>query len=390
MVEIVISRFSENIDWAFKEPFKAHSKVIYNKGPTPLSTACDVATQSREQALDNVGRESHTFLTHIIDNYDSLAEVIVFLPGSCMDEWKSSKTLKVLELAMRTSSSVFIGQRFRDVRSQLWNFQCGKWGGTNEKNRAFMTTHESRRKVVPSAVRPFGAWFEHYFGQTRISIVSWTTIFAVSRAHILQRPCSFYKDLRECVSSDLNPEAGHFFERAWAAVFAPIPSDCLLYTDGSSRNALSGNSSSSGANGGGVSNGGSSSSGSSKMSAAVVKAGKSSKSFSDLLSKMKSIRKKAPQPQPQPQPLVVSQAAAASTTKAKVATGEGGGEEERRRDADEGKQGKQGKEREEREEGKEPEGQDTASPTRGKRSAEDDDDPDNPDCHPKTRVRTEN
>ena len=43
--------------------------IIYDKSPSPVAGS---------RPLPNVGRESHTYLHHIVSNYDSLADWTVF------------------------------------------------------------------------------------------------------------------------------------------------------------------------------------------------------------------------------------------------------------------------------------------------------------------------
>ncbi len=77
---MVIARYNEDISWIRSSTIKDIPKVIYNKG-----IHSDDFNYIR---LNNVGREAHTFFHYIIENYDNLDDVTIFLPGSCMDEGK--------------------------------------------------------------------------------------------------------------------------------------------------------------------------------------------------------------------------------------------------------------------------------------------------------------
>lgn len=79
-IEICVARYNENTDWLNNTQFNNFSKIIYNKGPSCLSIK--TPEKCEERKLDNVGREGHTFLYHIINNYENLADVTIFLPGS--------------------------------------------------------------------------------------------------------------------------------------------------------------------------------------------------------------------------------------------------------------------------------------------------------------------
>jgi hypothetical protein len=72
--EIVVARYKENLDWLKKIKKSKDIKItVYNKGPDDISIN---AIQ-----LPNIGRESHTYLYHIINNYDNLADQTIFCQG---------------------------------------------------------------------------------------------------------------------------------------------------------------------------------------------------------------------------------------------------------------------------------------------------------------------
>ena len=65
--EIVIARYNENLDWLKKIKKSKDIKItVYNKGLPDI----DVPFIQ----LPNSGRESGTYLYHIINNYDKLAD----------------------------------------------------------------------------------------------------------------------------------------------------------------------------------------------------------------------------------------------------------------------------------------------------------------------------
>ena len=82
--EIVVARYNENINWLKK--FKSIT-LIYNKGNYDK-----YLNEYNVIHLPNYGRESHTYLYHIINNYDNLKEFTIFFQGSLdfSDEIKHS------------------------------------------------------------------------------------------------------------------------------------------------------------------------------------------------------------------------------------------------------------------------------------------------------------
>jgi hypothetical protein len=70
--EVVIARFNEDISW-IKNINSNIKKTIYNKGSDYLIDT---------KQLPNIGRESDTFLRHILENYSRLSEYNIFLQGN--------------------------------------------------------------------------------------------------------------------------------------------------------------------------------------------------------------------------------------------------------------------------------------------------------------------
>lgn len=68
-MELVIARYDEDISWSDQY---LDIRTVYNKG--------DVLPGSIP--LPNLGRESHTYLTHIVERYDTLADRTAFIQGS--------------------------------------------------------------------------------------------------------------------------------------------------------------------------------------------------------------------------------------------------------------------------------------------------------------------
>ena len=76
-VEVIISRHNEDISWS---DMYASIRTVYEKSDEP--NVLKVGTPGNVFRLANLGRESHTYLAHIVNNYDTLAELTVFSQGS--------------------------------------------------------------------------------------------------------------------------------------------------------------------------------------------------------------------------------------------------------------------------------------------------------------------
>ena len=217
-VELVIARYNENLEWLNNAPFRKYPVIIYNKGVNNNFNA--ESKDVRIEKLQNVGKCDHTYLYHIINNYDNLADVTVFLPGSAHMKEKMKKTKRIMnELENNNNNnSVFLGSSMNDVKTQLYNFKLDEWKTSNKEN--FNQNHESKLSVAYK--RPFGKWFESNFGSIQIQHVSYGGIMAISKQHILQHSKNYYQNLIKELDNHSNPEAGHYIERAWEAVFYPM------------------------------------------------------------------------------------------------------------------------------------------------------------------------
>ena len=220
-VDLVVSRYAEDLDWMHNFDLSSFRRIIiYNKGPTVVVGAPKTA---KIIELPNVGRCDHTYLYHIVTNYDSLADVTVFLVASCSMDFKWKNAVKTVSLALQTRDSVFVGSLHKNVATDLAEFKLDEWKASEGKNAEL----NPETKLMLSPDRPFGVWFKKNFGDVHIGAVVYHGIFAVSKQHIKQRSLASYKTLIKYVDGHSNPEAGHYFERAWLAVFGPVGKNCI-------------------------------------------------------------------------------------------------------------------------------------------------------------------
>jgi len=219
---IVISRFNEDLEWLKEPRFKNHKIVCYNKGEDDLFYK---HPNMEIISLPNVGMCNHTYLHHIISNYDNLDELTLFLPGSCMDANKLGTTNATFYRMLQTNDSVFAISQTNDVRQNLYNFTLDFWKVSNFQN--IKSTHDGALKLC--RIRPFGKFYEYYFGNLYTPGVNYFSIYGVTKTHILQSPKKLFEDLIDHVDKDTHTEAAHYLERIALAMFHPIPQHCILY-----------------------------------------------------------------------------------------------------------------------------------------------------------------
>lgn len=212
---LIISRYNENLEWLNYEPFNNYQYIVCNKGFNEYYLK--TKNFKKEIKLDNVGREGHTYLYYIINNYDNLSNINVFLPGSVNLEYKYYKATKLINEIHNNNSSVFLYDEYHNnIKNDLYNFQMDEYLGSEIANRT-----EGSEKIQLSNIRPYGKWYEKFFGENKTNHFSKFGIFSVSREDIIKKPKNYYEELMKEVETP-NPEQGHYLERSWEAVFYPM------------------------------------------------------------------------------------------------------------------------------------------------------------------------
>lgn len=176
-LELVIAKYNEDVSWLGE--FNSLASVVYDK-----------SGGMAQNPLPNVGREAHTYLHHIVTNYDRLAEVTVFLQGDPHDHVPNLHD-KVW--------SIERGVGFRDLSDHiLVENACGE-----------PVQPGLRVKELYEAL--FDAPGPDYF------VCHSAACFAVSRDNILSRPRSFYEKARDLV---VHRKLGPWeIERLWQYIF---------------------------------------------------------------------------------------------------------------------------------------------------------------------------
>jgi len=221
-VDLVVARYKEKLDWVRDYSQRDFHKIhLYNKGPQNIT--CDtIAAQKNCKVYDmsdkNVGVCDHTYLYHIIENWDNLADVTLFCPGSIYLPYKREKFDRILNKIVETGDTVFIVSNNRTdmgrtVKEIFSNFVLDSHLVANTSNR----NNIGMSVVAPAKDRPFGVWYDKHVGTDIYGYSLWG-IFAASKEHIKKREKSFYENLIKQVSSNKHEEASHYMERAWGGI----------------------------------------------------------------------------------------------------------------------------------------------------------------------------
>ena len=157
-----------------------------------LSTKCT--------PLDNFGREQHTFLKYVIDNYDSLPDEIFLVPAPIQNDDRAGKLKRML----------------KDVN---YRGKCTTLGETAELAEYAQEEYEGN-KMTLADTRPFKAWFEKNVGEWKEDALGpcWKGITRTTRDRVRRRSLESYRNILSQFRTT-HDEVGHFMERSMAAVF---------------------------------------------------------------------------------------------------------------------------------------------------------------------------
>jgi hypothetical protein len=219
-MDLVVARYEEDISWIKTLPTQLYSRIyIYNKG---TNAEFDIPN-SEVRTLPNVGREGHTYLTHIVNHYDNLPDITFFVPGSSKtNQEKMRRVMKISEYLKNNRTSIILGHT--DIRTidEANNFKIDEWKSTSVEN----ANKNPESNIQASTDRPLKVWFEKRFNGESINCASFLGIVAVSREDIRKRPVEFYYNLSQEMLST-NPETGHYIERVWKHILSIEDDKCL-------------------------------------------------------------------------------------------------------------------------------------------------------------------
>ena len=195
--QIVIARYNEDIRYLLNY---SNISIVYNKGDEKIPLDFNYIN------LPNVGRESHTYLYHIITNYDNLANKTLFIQGNIKDH----KLYPLNDYLYNKDS--FFGKKSTHPIDFLKNHikHSGKY------LKELKSGNLKKSKYTPYE------WINLIgidITQINDFEMVWGANFSVSKDLIHKKPKIFYENIIKYLEYDKNPEEGHYFERSWNLIF---------------------------------------------------------------------------------------------------------------------------------------------------------------------------
>lgn len=215
-LELVVARYREDLSWLRELGLPA---TVYNKGPELDLTLLppDVALL----ALPNLGREAHTFLTHILRRYETLPQHTAFLQGNPFAHLAPPEEAAVTPAGLRQKLLELVAKNQPFAGLAWFRLRCDTLGRPHDlADPAKRGRWKGWGRDIPVA-----ATFEALFGAPapgEFLASAPTGNMLVRRERILARPPEFYRRALDLVLADADDaeNTGHAFERLWQAVFS--------------------------------------------------------------------------------------------------------------------------------------------------------------------------
>ncbi|NCD35421.1 MAG: DUF3431 domain-containing protein [Spartobacteria bacterium] len=197
---LVVAKYREDVSWVRRLGFQA---IIYDKSGL-----------QENFPLPNIGRETHTYLYHILHFYPKFPEYTVFLQGNPFDHLCAGMTTESLYNLIK----IEISKKVKFKGLSCYSIRCdelgrphqlackgGKWSGFLNDIPVGRVYGQLFSGPIPSSFHcraPAG-------------------LFLVHSSRILCRPKSFYEKAMEIILCDKDDimNTGHAFERLWYIIF---------------------------------------------------------------------------------------------------------------------------------------------------------------------------
>ncbi len=202
---LIISRYDEDISWL--SSYETFNLYIYNKGSRIKNSEFKNIIN-----LKNVGRESHTWLYHIVNNYNKLDDINIFLQGRIDD--LGCMAFQNPNYYLREINQIgFAASRYGVLSPFHWKYNVGI-----EKNKKYKDKWDNGE--ISRSQIGFRNFAKKLFPDIPLFIATnYGGCFAVKKEVIKQYSLDFYSELLDILSMHKNPIEGHYMERLWCYIF---------------------------------------------------------------------------------------------------------------------------------------------------------------------------
>jgi hypothetical protein len=200
---LVLARYNEDVSWTKEIVSYFDNIFIYNKGSDTIDF--DYANVKN---VNNVGRESQTYVQFIIDNYNTMTDYVLFSQARPEDRGWDKDINKFITNIKEVS---FCSEPF------------GALGWVNVETLERQEPIEEHKFQEMRYRDEFESLFKTNYPKA-ILYSSGATLW-VSSKNIKSRSLKFYCHLNERLNKDIHPPMAWIVERFWALIFSPnVPS----------------------------------------------------------------------------------------------------------------------------------------------------------------------
>lgn len=219
MLQVVLCRYDETAGEMNQEFLNSKNTLLYNKGKNDISLSPGVSVINTE----NVGREVHAYLYHIVHNWDNLADVTLF--SQCRTD-DHPNILSIDEYASTTSFKAVVENQ--GVGFLTCNPQEGEGGWAHVRWPEGRWSQAFEGGAISPSPYTLKEFYQKYVCSVLPEEDKCVTLlygtFSVTRTCIRQKPVEYFRTLLDVVSRHQQPEEIHYLERLWAYVFLPVES----------------------------------------------------------------------------------------------------------------------------------------------------------------------
>jgi hypothetical protein len=233
-ISLIIARYNENIDWLL--PYNDIS-IIYNKSSEEIKNFKNIKN------IENIGREGHTYLYHIINNYNNLTNYNIFLQGGPFDhnetllygidnyfnfldiqplgkQWLLEHNIPTEEILLENQTITNYGLKYMKIKID-GNLRIENLNdpGIEILNKNIINIYNIKNSCV----------LECFLKNAKFPIINnlndvsftYSALFSINKFHILKYDIDIYNNLLSELlrSSDQGGVQGYILERLWLYIF---------------------------------------------------------------------------------------------------------------------------------------------------------------------------
>ena len=215
-LDVVIAHYKEDLTWVDVMIPENARVFIYTKSD-------DVPNCKRpyiHKYLENVGRDGHTYLYHIINNYknNTFSDNILFLPGSVDIFYKKIPTYLVLNNIGIMDFNSPIMRKNDTLYYYIHDLLL-----THIKNTGYCSTYENNKHancdIIVYKFNTFQEFLDYF--NIKSKYLTLHNIFVIKKHLIYNRPREYYVEIINHLNNGDNVLNGHFLEKIWHGIFNP-------------------------------------------------------------------------------------------------------------------------------------------------------------------------